>query len=286
MINNFTHLSNQILQKVKKQTLLALSQQNPNDNLYHCCIQKTGSQWLKCIFSESIFLRYTGLDCYAPNRNYLNPELADEILTTNFPNRKIISPLYVNYEKFLELEKPENYRAIFIMRDYRDVVTSDYFSYRYSHSVKENKFMLQRREQLNKMTLDEGLMLLINDIKTHKFNQVECLRSWLKAKEDPKVLICKFEDMIGSESLETFKKIFLHFDIDIPQSALKNLLDRQSFQTKTGGRKQGQEKQKSHYRKGISGDWKNYFKEEHIAQFKQITEELLIELQYEENMNW
>ena len=286
MINNFTRLSKEIKQKVVKQVLLILSQQNSNQNLYHCCIQKTGSQWLKSLFSDSIFLRYTGLDCYFPNKNYLNPEVTDEILKANFPNQKIISPLYVNYEKFLELEKPKNYKAIFVMRDYRDVVTSDYFSYRYSQSVKNNKFMQQRREELNKMSLEDGLMLLIEDVKTYKANQVECLRSWLKAEQDSRVLICKFEYMIGTNSLETFSNIFSHFDIDIPESSLKILLKKHSFEAKTGGRKQGYESQKSHYRKGISGDWKNYFQEEHIKQFKRITGELLIELGYEKNMNW
>ncbi|MDJ0599135.1 MAG: sulfotransferase domain-containing protein [Crocosphaera sp.] len=286
MKNTIIRLSTQIKQKIKKQVILALSKKNSNQNLYHCCIQKTGSQWLKSIFSDSLFLKYTGLECYDPANNYLNPKLAEEVETINFSPRQIISPLYINYEKFLALKKPENYKAIFVMRDYRDVVTSDYFSYRYSHSVTKWKFMQERREQLNQMSIDDGLMLLINDVKTHKANQIECLRSWLKAKTDSRVLICKFEDMIGSDSLETFKKIFFHFDIDIPESVLKNLLQKHSFKAKAGGRKQGQGNQKSHYRKGISGDWKNYFKEEHIIRFKEITGELLIELGYEKNSNW
>ena len=279
-------LSTQIQQKIKKQVILILSQKNINQNLYHCCIQKTGSQWLKSIFSDSIFLKHTGLDNYDPAKNYLNKNISKEIETVDFPTRQIISPLYINYQKFLELKKPENYKAIFVMRDYRDVVISDYFSYRYSHSSKKWKFIQDRREKLNQMSLDDGLMLLINDIKDHKYNQVECLRSWLQSGENKRVMICKFEDMIGDRSVETFTNIFLHLDIDISESSLKSLLEKNSFEAKTKGRKPGVEKQNAHYRKGISGDWKTYFKEKHIIRFKEITGELLLELGYEENNNW
>ncbi|CCH93129.1 conserved hypothetical protein [Microcystis aeruginosa PCC 9432] len=49
----------------------------------------------------------------------------------------------------------------------------------------------------------------------------------------------------------------------------------------SGARKPGEENIKSHYRKGIAGDWKNHFNDEHKQYFKEKYNSLLSELGYE-----
>jgi hypothetical protein len=51
-------------------------------------------------------------------------------------------------------------------------------------------------------------------------------------------------------------------------------------------RRPGQEDAKSHFRKGIVGDWRNYLKPEHIQRFKELCGQQLIELGYEQNLDW
>ncbi len=41
-----------------------------------------------------------------------------------------------------------------------------------------------------------------------------------------------------------------------------------------------------HLRKGVTGDWKNYFSDKHKKIFKEIAGDLLIELGYEKDNNW
>jgi hypothetical protein len=78
------------------------------------------------------------------------------------------------------------------------------------------------------------------------------------------------------------KQLFDYLDIVIPEQKLVALLNRHRFEKYSGQRNQGIEDHYSHYRKGISGDWRNYFDSTTIAHFKKITENLLEVLGYEE----
>ncbi len=68
----------------------------------------------------------------------------------------------------------------------------------------------------------------------------------------------------------------------MPEEELVALYDQNSFKKITGGRNQGVEDQNAHYRKGISGDWRNYFDESLITYFREVTRDLLEVLGYEE----
>ncbi|HYZ05733.1 MAG TPA: sulfotransferase domain-containing protein, partial [Rubrobacter sp.] len=59
-----------------------------------------------------------------------------------------------------------------------------------------------------------------------------------------------------------------------------------SFEQLSGGRTQGEEASSSFYRKGIAGDWKNHFTEKDRRVFKEEAGELLIQLGYEEDLDW
>ena len=68
--------------------------------------------------------------------------------------------------------------------------------------------------------------------------------------------------------------------------ALARILKRHSFIRNTNGRKQGQENVTHHYRKGVAGDWRNYFTPRVTKEFKQRYGDLLIELGYESSHDW
>jgi hypothetical protein len=52
-----------------------------------------------------------------------------------FPPRSIVTHLYVTYDTYLSIPKPEKYKTFFVMRDPRDLVVSWYFSAKYSHRL-------------------------------------------------------------------------------------------------------------------------------------------------------
>ncbi|GEM_PF-159605 len=254
------------------------------ENLYHCCIQKTGSQWIRSIFSDPATVRYSGLTPYhyqnsAPGA--FRGKLTERFITEALPKHTFVSPLYFGFENFIAMPKPEHYKAFFIMRDPRDIVISWYFSMKYSHPPGGK--VPERREILRQLPLSEGIIRGIEFLNER--GHFAALRSWADApKKDPNVLLLRYEDLIISDNLPIFKKLFSHCDIQMPEDELRQLLQKYSFERLSGGRMPGQEDQMSHYRKGISGDWKNYFNEEISRKFNEIAGDLLSCPGYEEQV--
>ncbi|MEL6223180.1 MAG: sulfotransferase, partial [Cyanobacteria bacterium J06627_8] len=108
-------------------------------NLFHCCVQKTASQWIRKILSEPEIKDFTGLDLYVEDDSKRKDSgvmlSSHQDVIEPFPKNVIVSPLYTNFENFRKIPKVDDYRAFFVMRDPRDLVVSWYFSVRYSHPL-------------------------------------------------------------------------------------------------------------------------------------------------------
>jgi hypothetical protein len=63
---------------------------------------------------------------------------------------------------------------------------------------------------------------------------------------------------------------------------LDEILERHSFKKLAKGRVKSQEDVRSHYRKGVSGDWRNHFKEVHIQRFQKLFPGVIEKLGYEQ----
>ena len=61
---------------------------------------------------------------------------------------------------------------------------------------------------------------------------------------------------------------------------------RNSFQFRSKGRRAGEEDEKSHYRKGKSGDWTEHFEDRHRDLFKELYPGLVPQLRYHPDDNW
>ena len=77
-----------------------------------------------------------------------------------------------------------------------------------------------------------------------------------------------------------------HRLLTIPAAVVTEIIQEKSFEKMSGGRRQGQEDVRSHYRKGVPRDWKNHFNEDHIRVFKRDYGDLLIKLGYESDGDW
>jgi hypothetical protein len=72
----------------------------------------------------------------------------------------------------------------------------------------------------------------------------------------------------------------------IPQETLRAVIREKSFENMSGGREKGEENVRSHYRKGVPGDWVNHFTPEVKRAFKDRFNEVLLETGYEEDDQW
>lgn len=245
-----------------------------NQCIFHCCVQKTGSQWIKHVLCDRELYRYHGLKSIFYDES---PVSIPEAPVPLVHNGKLHIHYYIDFPTYQKMAKPDRYKTFYIFRDPRDIVVSWYFSVRNTHGPRPS--ILPHREVLQRVREREGIEYSIRHLS--EYGVFEAMDSWVGAdKSDPNVLLYYFEDMID-DNFGGFSAIFAHCEINVPAPVLKTIIDRYSFSQQTGGREPGQEDRKSHLRKGSSGDWRNYFDNHLEAVFTECAGDLVKRLGYE-----
>jgi len=246
---------------------------NPQ-NIYHASVQKTGSHWVKSVFSDPRIRTYTRLATY-PGHRYEWDEFHKR-----FPRYHFVPGLFISYGSYEEIEKPDRYKTFYVIRDPRDIVVSWYFSIRDTHRLAGK--VGQYRERLRSLDREEGISFCIRTL-AYKF---AFMRTWAYNADDPNVLMVKFENLVR-EPVQHWGKIFDHCGIEIPSTELRSVLGDYD---KEGMRKREQKRSflrkrsasnRSHYRKG-GRNWEDLFTEKHRAMFAEINGNLLSVLGYDE----
>jgi len=248
--------------------------------IYHCCVQKTASQWFVRFWTDPLFWEHYNLKHFWPEDNFTVQRSHLKKKLNNIPWGRIIAPLYIKRSDFVNMKKSPSYRAVFVARDPRDLVISQYFSLKYSHPLTD-PVINKKRELLNSIPVEEGILELINNFIGPS---LETLEGWMNFKDEA-VRIFLFEDLFGDRQLFIFKDLMEHCRINMSEDILSSLLKKHSFK-KITGRDQGDESQNNHYRKGVPGDWKNHFTAEHKNAFKDRFGSILINLGYETDSDW
>jgi hypothetical protein len=250
-------------------------------NIYHCSVYRTGSQWMKRIFSDRRVCQWSGLLYeFQYQRIFGTANCPDQTIQQEFPFQQPFAPhkivsVYASYESYLRLPKPESYCTFYILRDPRDIVVSHYFASR--RDAARNPQSDYSRQMADP---DTGLPLMIDTLE--KMALFAALRSWAEAAADKRVLMLRFEDLIGPQQFQFFQQLLAYGDIAMPPATLKALLDAHSFETLSGGRKPGEEDVNAHYRKGIAGDWRNHLTGQRLGYFHAVAGDLATFLGYEE----
>ncbi|WP_150107048.1 sulfotransferase domain-containing protein [Halothece sp. PCC 7418] len=253
---------------------LGVIQKSPYDNIYYCCTQKTASQWFRSVLNDFTFYQYTGLIVHP----YVELGLRYAAFEEALPKRTIGTHLYISYPTYLTIPKPAHYKTFFILRDPRDIIVSWYFSAKYSHG--KFKPVMKMRHDLENLDFTEGLKYIIDRLE--EFGSFEAQKSWVQGSlEQDNVKIFRYEDLAEDNS-SFLQQLFNYLEIQMPAEEFTDLCQRHQFESKTEGRNQGKENVQSHYRKGIAGDWKNYFDYATTSYFKAVTKDLLEQLGYPE----
>ena len=174
------------------------------------------------------------------------------------------------------------YHGFHMVRDPRDIAVSAYFSHRYSHPIREGRRFLtpEYRAQLEELDEEAGLLLSLDRRRA----QFEQMLVW--DYDNPRVLEARFED-VTADPFTWFRRILDFVGLTgFPDASLERVLADSSFAKKTRGREVGDEDVRSHYRKGISGDWMNHFTSAHVDYFKEHYNDVLLALGYEDDPDW
>ena len=221
------------------------------------------------------------------------------------------------------IEKLPFAKAFHVVRDPRDVLVSAYFSHLHSHPTENWPELTPHRNRLQSLSKEEGLFCEMDfsaeefeDMYNWDYERDDVLE--LKMEEltaDPPNQFLRIMDFLGmldrehtrgvgravkTATLNLNRLLYkgrhvlptsqtalkLQTRHTIPEEKLVSIVQANSFSNLTGGREQGEENVKSHYRKGKPGDWKNHFTHEHRESFRERFGDVLIRLGYEDDLNW
>ncbi len=211
-----------------------------------------------------------------------------------------------------------------VVRDPRDVLVSGYFSHLYTHPTDQWPELVAHRERLAACSIEEGLMIeldfsrqFLDKMAGWDYSRENILELKLEevsaAPQEYFGRIFRHLGMIeesdGDARPSILTRVQMHLNVlnqrgrnytplhlplnpvrmpleTLPASQLPRIMERKSFKRLSGGRRQGQENVKSHYRKGKAGDWKNHFDDALTSAFKDRYNQLLLMLGYETNEDW
>lgn len=97
----------------------------------------------------------------------------------------------------------------------------------------------------------------------------------------------RYEDLVADTPAE-LRRLYewLGVSDDVSDEQLARIIDSCKFENFSGGRKRGEADPLAEWRKGVSGDWRNYFTEDDKRLFKAVAGGLLVELGYEKDLDW
>lgn len=262
-----------------RRLLIPVQHQSRYTNVFHCCVHKTGSQWLRTLFGDLATYRYSGLMAHTYT-DWLKDGVDGRSLDVRtfdrpFPANTIVSPLYVTYENYTDIPKLGPAAAFFVTRDPRNLVVSWYYSTKISHVPMGP--IPKMRADLNALSTEDGLIYSIDHLVS--FGQFGAMRSWASAaRRDPEVLVLRYEDIRKSDPA-VFTRLFEALDIRIPRDELLDLLQSYSFE-KQSGRKSGEENPRSALRSGGASSWTRHFTDKVLDYYQQAAGDLAEHLGY------
>ncbi len=165
------------------------------------------------------------------------------------------------HEGIIEDYKPSQ-KIVFIYRDVRDAVVSGYV---YIKTGQHPGMMNCTTELHQARSQDEGLRAQL--VMYMKY-RMPVLNYWYHL-DAPNVVKVRYEDLLRNLDGE-IRRINREAQLGADEETLSRTIAQSSFRSMTGGRTQGQEDRQSHQRKGIQGDWRNWFNDDLRQTFREM----------------
>ena len=207
---------------------------------------KCGSNWFRRLFRDAAGTHGANIDVSKPNTDPINTPVATGSDTTLALYRTDTA------ETVLSRAAAED-TVILCLRDPKDVLISQYFSWKKTHAI-NSSIILDAREKLNALSMKLGQRFLV-----HKELLPFCkaIETWQEQIAAGRVVLLKYEDLLD-DFAATMGPALQAAGIPLDADGLADLEAKYSFSAVTR-RAPGTEDTSNHYRKGVAGDWRNYF---------------------------
>ncbi|MDO6567909.1 sulfotransferase domain-containing protein [Alteromonas sp. 1_MG-2023] len=233
---------------------------------------KVGSTWLFNLIAGLGYKRQQ-----APNELRKNPNLGLLDLSLdnceNFLASATVKSVFKSHSFPPSYEISDNVALVSIIRDPRDLLVSKAF---HSANLAEENGGQPFLKELS----DQDKISFFLDSNTE---DLDLLFAWMRFDN---ALTIKYEELLTNK-IEILSSIASYLEVDKTEEALAKIIDSFSIEQM---REHAPETRKSFFRKGVSGDWKNYFDEALKDKLKLARSgkwnDFLIEAGYEKDKNW
>ena len=250
-------------------------------------------------YVKSILLHYNTRDLKGKKLDEkLTRKLLEAIHEFNivYSNKKIIidkiTP-YVGTAQFVLNQITKyfpNSKIIYLIRDGRDVLTSGVFHW-FDKKLIDAPLNLEKKIRKEIILLGKKSELLNRfffDSEIEEWGKIwaEPIATINKAKRVHKIHIIKYEEMLSKQK-NVLDGIFKFLNVKSSTKIISNCVNESTFKKmKSSSPLQNQFNATAHIRKGIHGDWVNYFTKKDGELFLKYTGSTLIKNGYEKNDNW
>ncbi len=193
--------------------------------------------------------------------------------------------IFFEHHSRIDFSQLREYVGSHISRDPRDVVVSGYFYHLWCKEDwchDKSKFNgMSYQEKLNALPKEDGIIF---EIERGSRTTLRSMSEW--DYDNDRILEIRYEDLVSPQYEDTIRAMFTHYgftgsDLEKCVAVMKG----HSLMSQPD-RKPGEEKARSHLRKGLPGDWKNHFTDRHKQVMKEKWGDLLVRLGYEPDHNW
>lgn len=174
-------------------------------------------------------------------------------------------------------------KVVIVWRDGRDIAVSFYHHLLIGHEFKTSHKSNRTAERLGisdprdvRANMPKFLEAMMSAKVGPSFTWPQFVNTWYNRKN---VIETRYEDLLANPKQELERLTVRLSENLVDQNRIAEIVQKYSFNAQSG-RKHGEESKGSFLRKGISGDWKNYFSSESIEVFDHYAGESLQKLGY------
>ena len=247
--------------------------------LFIAGLPKSGTTWLEKIlctypgFSSILIPEATKFELSTGGSH--NYELPSDMFS-RFKNMLAVTKMHIHGSQHnVDILRKASVKYVIIYRDLRDVAVSYY--YYVMQTPWHPEFPIY-----SKLTLGEALVQFShNTLKDYE----DWIRSWHIRRDSQASIVIRYEDMLA-DTAKVVTKVAKHFELVSHPDTISRVIQAQSFEKLARGRKRGETDNKSFFRSGTSGYYKELFTPEIKEIYKRKIGDFLVEFDCENDKCW